>query len=208
MEFFSLGDETIKPSDDVICFKPDISEALHIESLRFALARGNILNHDVQCCTLLMLDDRIHFCQFGGGGDIYLRLSGQLAVVGGDTNAIKLSQEDNRTCMNTSFEGKANSTDSTQLKYQLMANMVVAGFIDSVKDGKMEQSELVKLQKLSCYGMACTGASTFCFLKLVIDFSTNNMLFKFKVPMTTFPVRNTAAAIDLCIAYVMKKELQ
>lgn len=75
--FFSLGD-TSKKSGNML---NSPSEAERMASLQLALGRGiKIINETIQF-SVSNFDERRHFCQFSGGGDLYLELNKQATVV-------------------------------------------------------------------------------------------------------------------------------
>ena len=211
--FFSLGDKSIKASSTMISFQHDTLENERVDALKTALSKGNFFNSQVNC-KVTDLSDKRHYCQFGGGGDIFFQLSGQSTIVCSDTtyHSISLSPEDNSSLTSNLVEGKACGAKIDGLTHQLMANLVIAGtktLIDSVKTKKIvEKSAVKELNKISSYGIAITGASVFGFMKLEIDFAIERMTFKWKVPMQTSTPKNVAAAVDFCLAYIMKKHTQ
>ena len=157
--YFSLGKESIKSTDNLAQFQHDISKQDRIDALSQALSNPKILQRNVTCVLSTLYDTR-HFCQFGGGGDIYFKLkllAGEIrGLITTDMEFVTLSPNDQGMRANSLLEGKGQFMGTAdKIRYQLMANLVVActkTLIDKIKAGE----DLQKLQLLSCYGLACT----------------------------------------------------
>ena len=142
--------------------------------------------------------------QFSGDGNLFFNVSEEAAVMCTDAIPLDRSPQHNDDILtgNVLEEKKTEAQSTDALKYQLMANMIIGStkaFIDTLT------VEKIALATLSCYGIACTGAGTFAFMKLEIDFVNNKMSFHYKIPLGTYAHTTAAALIDYSIAYIATK---
>ena len=117
-------------------------------------------------------------------------------------------REDDDLLLCSIVEGKKTEAESSEaLLCQLKANMLVACtkvFIDTIQEGT--DASLITKELLVTYGIACTGAGSFAFAKLMIDFKLQKCKFKYKIPLRTRSRVFTAALFDYCIAYIASKK--
>lgn len=208
--FFSLGQESIRADDVAVPFQSDVPEKERIESIRISLKKGIKMGDTILKCSVDVPNDQIPFCQFSGGGDLFFTVIKESAVLCTDIALLEQiegsPQRDDELLTGSiiDLEGKKIEAKSTAaLRYQLMANMIIGCtkfFIDTLYN---EQS--VDTETLSCYGIACTGAGTFGFMKLEINFANVTMSFHSKIPFKTYKHTATAALIDFSIAYIANR---
>ena len=96
------------------------------------------------------------------------------SVVDGNVHVSPLAHGDSRLA-SLIIEGGKGSCDSEKLKYQLWANMVVlaiANFMEAIKPSakSFTKADLLKLEQLTGYGMACSGDGMVGAYKLEMKF--------------------------------------
>ena len=148
------------------------------------------------------------YCQFSGGGDIcYVsneREASVITTVEEEEDIVSSSPRNNFE----EIEGKKMDGKSPEaLISQLRANRIVAcvnTFVNNLIMG-ITNKNLLEMQMLSSYGIVCTGAGDFGFMKLEIDFSKKEMTFVRKIPFAQRPRILTAVYLDLALDYIVGK---
>ena len=157
-----------------------------------------------------------HFCEFSGGGDIYIikpsPLVFQSAVQAGGGSAEQspvspIGDEINKMPSLT-IEGKRGTVSSIKdVAHQLWANMLVVCvqmFVDRCKpDGhlkKFMKDELIGLKVLTGYGVACIGDGSVAAYKLEITFNGAMSIIN-KLPASTHDRPKAARLIDRVLEY-------
>lgn len=194
-------------------FHLQVTEDERISALGSALiARGITISNASESprnipCIINELKETRHYCQFSGGGD-YLRLAGDAtANPSMDTSNVNVSPQYEEEIGHIGVKATEASSQKA-LEYQLRANTIVGclkNFLHLLENNKISE-DLQKLDILPCYGIACTGAGSFCFIKLEVNLEC--MYFHYKVQMKNFASRNnTAALIDLSLGYIAGKKI-
>ena len=163
-----------------------------------------------------------HFCQFSGGGDIYITkdLSSLVFVtpinnnssptVSGPEDSMEFpnlsptSSSDSKL-ISLSIEAKKQLPDVEELQYQLWANMIllaVEKFKESVSFNTKEN--LLQLDRLIGYGMACSGDGVVGAFKLEIDLIGNYTRFVTKVKLGARERIQAASLMDYILKYFDK----
>ena len=151
------------------------------------------------------------YCQFSGGGDMCFVSSKSEATVitTAEEDMVDSSPRNDFEEINIGvIEGKKMEGKSQQaLISQLQANMIVAcvnTFVNNLITGIIDKN-LIELQMLSSYGIVCTSAGDFGFMKLEIDFLGKKMTFVDKIRLAQKPHVLTAVYIDLALDYIVGK---
>ena len=205
--FFCLR-EKISVYEDSGCLKDFSLRFVHSESSRMEeLKKGITTSYkDLQPVPFPQGQG---YCQFSGGGDICYVSNGMEATV------ITTAEEDIGNSPKDNFEEievgviegeKTEGTSPETLISQLRANMIVAcvnTFVNNLIMG-ITNKDLLEMKMLSSYGIVCTGAGDFGFMKLEIDFS-KEMTFVHKIPFARRLHVTTAVYIDLALDYIVEK---
>lgn len=162
---------------------PDAPEYERIDALYESLHRHQ---YNVKRCKSGKTTE--HYCEFSGGGDIYIcnkNISTPLVFTAGET---ELDQPDEELSVGggnvkvsqlslLSIEGKKGNFSPEKLKYQLWANMitlVIGNFIKAVNppiyQSLFTKHDLFKLNEFTGYGVACSGDGTVGVYKLEMKF--------------------------------------
>ena len=158
-----------------------------------------------------------HFCEFSGGGDIYITkdISSFLVFVvpiDEDSPATKSAPEGLlqvsplaagvSKMVSLTVEGKKESCSIEKLKFQLWANMIVLAvgrFSESLE--LMTKLQLLDLAQLSGYGIACSGDGISGVFKLEIDMDKGQTRFVTKFPLGCRERLKSAGLIDFTFHY-------
>ena len=93
------------------------------------------------------------------------------------------------------MEGKSQESVISQLR----ANMIVACVNTFINNLGITNKNLHEIQMLSSYGIVCTGAGDFGFMKLEIDFSKNEMTFVCKIQFAQRPHIHILVLHESCL---------
>ncbi|XP_065914961.1 uncharacterized protein [Dysidea avara] len=156
-----------------------------------------------------------HHCQFTGGGDICIQSAKPetlvvTADIDGTSDELSLSPVRSGTFTSTdlSFEGEKDSVVKDKLKHQLWANMVVATvskFVNALPS--FNENSILKLDEITGYGVAYTGAGVVAFYKLELKFGKQTNIIT-KVKMLQRPKHYAAAIMDYILDYYFGKLAQ
>lgn len=204
--FFSLGNPSIK-SSGVRCV-PTSSEDNRVSALYAALIKeGHKVTGQFKHCG--------NFCEFTGGGDIYIDNQEKVVVCTATSTALEDLNEnlspqiDDDLFTGTIIEGKKGDAKAS-LAYQLMANMIILitrKTIDMLST-ELNTTWLCDFESVSCYRIAYTGSGDFGFIKLEIDFQKQKMIFVDKIPVARYTLQGSAALFDFTIDYLTMKAKQ
>ena len=162
---------------------PEVSESTRVEALRKSLESNN---YNVERCDSAKTTK--HYCEFSGGGDIFISrkdvsvplvfVSPAVAKMTGPDEApneapnepsvVKLRvsplHQGESKLASLSIEAKKGNPNSTKLRCQLWANMViltVTNFMNAIcpdqSSTKMSKTDLLRIKQVTGYGMACSG---------------------------------------------------
>ena len=148
------------------------------------------------------------YCQFSGGGDLcYVSNEREVTVITSGEEEIGNSPKNDfeeievGVIEGEKMEGKSPESVISQLR----ANMIVACVNTFINNLGITNKNLHEIQMLSSYGIVCTGAGDFGFMKLEIDFSKEEMTFVRKIQFAQRPRILTAVHVDLALDYIVGK---
>ena len=165
-----------------------------------------------------------HYCQFSEGGDFYVTKAvtpplvivspTEVATITADqsTSISDMPSKLSPVSMGQSklaslhIEAKQGAVDLDRLKYQLWADMIVGTvnkFVKSLK--RFTIKDLVALEQLSGFGMACCGDGTFGVYKLEMVFGHSTVIVA-KVELGARERLTTAALMDFTLQYYDPKD--
>lgn len=161
-----------------------------------------------------------HFCRFSGGGDLYItrdNISTLVFVSPGDEDSpaadknslaanvdSPAADEGESRLLSCCIEVKKHHSDIETLKYQLWANMIIVTvklFTKSVH--LFTKQQLLDIQELTGYGMACSDDGIFGSFKLEMKFVGGCTTFVTKIKLGRRDVLKTAALMDFTFKYCM-----
>ena len=149
------------------------------------------------------------YCEYTGGGDIYVRKKGQgstLSIVNLENLATTPSSS-TESIPGLIIEGNHEKDKLTQ---QLICNTIlccVTQFIKQCKENQISSEFVRKMKKLSGYSIAITGMGYFGFYKLTMEFGTRPILTaKYEPVVRAKPV--SAALVDQALDYFFKEVSQ
>ena len=143
-----------------------------------------------------------HFCEFSGGGDIYITKDLSSIVV-----VTPLSNNLPQTVSAPKESMESPNMSLNKLQYQLWANMillVIEKFMQSLRFNTKEN--LLQLKRLVGYGMACSGDGVIGAFKLEIDLIGNQNCTRFvtKVKLGPRDRLKAASLMDYIFEYFDK----
>jgi len=201
--YFTLKVGKVPNENDV--YPNNVLESKRVDAFSTSLQKAGYIVHTA--------NSRSHYCEFSGGGDIYIEnavevplvfKSVQLAndVETDDVNdAAKLSPTHPGTqkLAQLSIEGKRGAVSVSAGIGQLWANMMlicVERFVDSCENFKKE--DLISIQQLTGYGILCCGDGTIAAYKLEINFNVKNSIIQ-KIEPSTYNRVKAAKLMDYVI---------
>ena len=221
MPYFTLGYKQIDyfyDEEDGSYMFPDASENARLEALRISL-HANQYNVKGWDGTKTVE----HYCQFSGGGDIYIakdNLSPVLVfVVPKDSSATDEDDESpegssqlfrvpsplvpgRAKLVSFTLEGKRGNGNIEDLKFQLWANMFVitiTKFKESLKF--FDKKQLLELKQITGYGMACSGDGIVGVFKLEMDLIETETTIVDKLELGRREILKAAALMDYALQY-------
>lgn len=150
------------------------------------------------------------YCQFSGGGDILVHAELETLVVKGvttkDDEGLSPIYDGTSASTTISIEGKKSDNYSYEkLRYQLFANVILASitkFIDKME--KFDETTVEMVERITGYGIICTGIGDFGFYKLEMTFGKQTKLIT-RFELSQRPQPYTAALVDHVLDYFFKK---
>ena len=153
-----------------------------------------------------------HYCQFTGGGDLYLeKLTESLVIYSGPelSEGLTLSPTEDTETISGLTKGKRIDCADESLRCQLCANIIltcITTFVNKCKE-KYDASFIKDVTQISGYGVAITGIGSVGFYKLKIKFD-ELMQFETKFPLAQHCQPESAAIVDYALDYFMGKVTQ
>lgn len=189
---------------------PEVSESVRKNAFSMSLKAHNYNVNRIEATKA-----KYHFCQFSGGGDLYItRDTSFLVVITDDDNsppmepcqASPLSSSDSKL-ISLSIETKKQDCSLEQLRYQLWANIfliTVEKFTESLSFTTKEN--LLQLDRLTGYGMACGGTGVIGAYKLEIDLTSSKSHAKYvtKLELGSRDRIQAASLMDFIVNYFHK----
>jgi len=148
--------------------------------------------------------DRLMYCEFTGGGDIYLQRNGKsLVICNTREEDLSLSPvHETESVSSLVIEGKLLSKKRT-LTHQLIANTIlccVEQFVNGCKNKEHNETFLKKMMTLSGYGVPYTGEGYVGFYKLTMEFNKQTT-FRAIVEPGIYDRSTSAAYVDYALEY-------
>ena len=177
-------------------------EALHCTIHGYFNLKDNL---DIDLRRIVTPGITDHYCQFTGGGDIYLeKLTESLVIYSGPESS---PTEDTETVSGLIIETKKVDCSDESLRCQLFANTIltcITTFLNKCKEKKCNAAFIKDVKQISGYGVAYTGMGCVGFYKLQIKFD-EVMEFEEKIPLAQYRQPDSAAIVDFAIDYFMGK---
>lgn len=144
------------------------------------------------------------YCEFTGGGDIYLQRNGKsLVICNTREEDLSLSPvHETESVSSLVIEGKLLSKKRT-LTHQLIANTIlccVEQFVNGCKNKEHNETFLKKMMTLSGYGVPYTGEGYVGFYKLTMEFNKQTT-FRAIVEPGIYDRSTSAAYVDYALEY-------
>ena len=188
--------------------------------------RVNALSQSLQSYGYIVLQaggDLSHYCEFSGGGDIYIvneveepfifqstQLTDEVDENGEVTNLSPIT-DGTQKLTSLSIEGKRGSLGNIESGVcQLWANMMILCVEKFVKccdqrhKKNCKKEELISCKTLTGYGILCCGDGGMGGYKLEIDFNKRNTMIE-KVKATTYSRIMASKWIDHMLEYFRNK---
>ena len=171
-------------------FYPEVSESLRVDALRRSL-----VHHKYVVKTIKASKSTNHYCEFSGGGDIYVYAAKSPPLVFVSPEDAEEDEEEDAKCDESihkvspvskggsklyalSIEAKKAYANSLKLKHQLWADMIslaVFNFmvaVDPYADicNRSTKQDLLQIDELTGYGVACAGDGLIGVYKLEMKF--------------------------------------
>ena len=151
--------------------------------------------------------DRSKYCEFTGGGDIYLQRKGKTLVICNTLEQdLSLSPvHETESISSLVIEGKLSKKDA--LTHQLIANTIlccVEQFVMECKNKEHDETFLKKMTMLSGYGVPYTGEGYFGFYRLTVEFNKQTT-FRAMVQPGIYDRPISAAYVDYALEYFFGK---
>jgi len=147
------------------------------------------------------------YCQFSGGGDIFLDVKQQEILVvnrlieGDDVEGFYLIHDGTSLATTMSIEGKRGDFDYEKLKYRLFANIMrtsITKFVNEIQD--YDEAAIQKVTQITGYGIPFIGFGNIGFYKLQIEFGKQTK-FITKIQLNQYPQPYAAGLIDYLLEY-------
>ena len=170
-------------------------------------------NPDIQIRRISNPGITDHYCQFIGGGDIFLEKPGESLVIysGPDLSKdVTLSPtEDTETISCLTIEGKKSDFTDESLLNQLIANTILTCITTFLKNcnQKYNASFIKDVTQISGYGVSYTGIESVGFYKLEIKFD-KPIQFQAKFPLAEHQKPHSPAIVDYALDFFMGKITQ
>jgi len=194
--------------DPLFVYPVLIDEADHMDVFRDALVL-HLPDKDVRVHQINNPGNTDHYCQFSGGGDLFITKKASSIVIC-HHDAVHSSQshrspihEDEHMSGLTVVKKSDAIIDS--LKYQLFANTVlnsVGNFIYRCKNEKYDEAFFQKVDKILGYGVAYTGMGQYGLYKLELQFG-HAIKFVTKHKLRHYSQPTSAAFMDAALDYFL-----
>ena len=195
---------------------------------KFERMRLNMLSHSLQkngFCVQHFGAGYFHYCEFSGGGDIYIEneveepLVFQLSQIKGNDDTfvaetginVSPAYSGTQKLSALSVEGKRGRIDNLDDGVaQLWANMMVLSverFLECCDQDfgkKFMKNDLINIQRIIGYGILCCGDGTTAGYKLEIIFNTGNFIVETIKP-TSYNKTESARLMDNMLEYYSQK---
>ena len=194
-------------------YEEPTTESQHMECLHKTITDNYSTNEGDSLAKVERIPGNLinKYCKFRGGGDIYVekRNTGNALVLCSgeydlDDEEQGVPSPKNDDIIGLAIKGKKLSHNHDSLLYQLFANIVltcVSSFAKHIKSNQYSEDFIVKVNKLSGYGIAYTGYGHFGFYKLTIRFG-QPMEFVTKVPLKVHPRPEAASYVDFALVLI------